>query len=264
VTTWPQSDNGLTNGTSYSYRVVALDTSGNTSTPSDAVTVTPIAPTYVQAITGTPGLSGYWRFDDAAGSTAAATTGLVTGTYAAGTTLGQPGLLTGDTNTAVGFDGTSKTTFGDAFDFAGSAAFTLEAWVKPTTLDATSRRIFSKESSDVSGAQGYYLIANSTRVSFARLRDDNYETLTGPTMTVGTRYHVVVTFDGTWMRLYVNGTQVDATTETTNSLLDSSAVFTVGAKASGGGNWAGTIDEPAVYSSALSADTVSQHFLAGA
>jgi len=73
---------------------------------------------------------------------------------------------------------------------------------------------------------------------------------------------VVVTFDGSWMRLYVNGAEVEAT-PTTNSLLDSMVLFTVGAKAAGGGNWAGTIDEPAVYSSALSANTVSQHYLAG-
>ena len=41
ITSWPVTDSGLTNGTAYNYRVIASDTHGNDSTPSDAVTVTP-------------------------------------------------------------------------------------------------------------------------------------------------------------------------------------------------------------------------------
>ena len=41
ITSWPVTDAGLTNGTAYNYRVIAYDTHGNGSTPSDAVTVTP-------------------------------------------------------------------------------------------------------------------------------------------------------------------------------------------------------------------------------
>ena len=41
ITSWPATDSGLTNGTSYNYRVIAYDTHGNGSTPSDAVTATP-------------------------------------------------------------------------------------------------------------------------------------------------------------------------------------------------------------------------------
>jgi hypothetical protein len=261
ITTWPQTDPGLTNGTSYDYRVLALDTTGNASTPSDPVTVVPAAPPaagYASTVTGTAGLTGYWRFGDATGTTAAAAFGLVTGTYGAGTTLGQPGLLVGDANKAVAFAGNAKVAFGDAFDAPANAAFSLEAWVKPTTLDATSRRIFSKEA----GEDGYYLIATNTRVSFARMRTGAYDTLSGPVMAVGSTYHVVVTYDGANARLYINGVQVDVE-PSANSLLDNAALFTVGAKASGGGNWAGTIDEPAVYNAALSAATVLAHYKSG-
>ena len=261
VTTWPQTDTGLTNGTSYSYRVIAIDTSGNPSTPSNAVAVTPAAPPagYQGTVTGTNGVSGYWRFGEASGTTAAATVGLVSGTYGAGTTLNQAGLLTGDANKAVSFNGTTgKVAFGDAFDFAAKAAFSLEAWVKATTIDATSRRIFSKES----GEDGYYLISTNTRLSFARMQAGAYDTMTGPKLTANATAHVVVTYDGTTMRLYVNGAQVDVETSA-NSLLNTTAAFTVGAKSSGGGNFAGTIDEPAVYTTALSAATVLAHYRSG-
>jgi len=259
-TTWPQSDTGLTNGTSYSYRVIAVDTNTNQSTPSNAVAVTPAPPPvgYQPTVTGTAGLTGYWRFGDATGTTAAATTRIVTGTYGAGTTLNQPGLLVGDANKAVTLAGNAKVTFGDVFDFTARAPYSLQAWVKPTTVDTTARRIFSKEES---GGTGYYLISNSTRLQFARVVGTAYDTMNGPKLTVGSTYHVVVTYDGTNQVMYLNGAQVALGTST-RSLANGAALFT-GAKASGGGNWSGTIDEPAVYSSALSAATVLAHYRSG-
>jgi LmbE family N-acetylglucosaminyl deacetylase/chitodextrinase len=41
ITGWPYTDSGLANGTTYNYRVIAYDTHGNASTPSDAATATP-------------------------------------------------------------------------------------------------------------------------------------------------------------------------------------------------------------------------------
>ena len=127
----------------------------------------------------------------------------LSGTYSA-VTLGQPGLLTGDTDTSVGFSGNAKATFGDHDDFTGTAPFTLEAWVKPTTVDATGRRIFSKEA----GEEGYYLLSTSSQrpVRAARRRQLRH----GQRSRAGrrTRYHVVVTYDGSTMRMYVNGTDV--------------------------------------------------------
>ena len=94
------------------------------------------------------------------------------------------------------------------------------------------------------------------------MRSGNYETLTGPKPVAGTTYHVVVTYDGANSRMYVNGAQVDVE-PSTGALLDNAAIFTVGAKSSGGGNFAGTIDEPAVYNTALSAATVLAHYRSG-
>jgi hypothetical protein len=41
ITTWPVKDTPLTNGTTYQYRVIALDAASNSSVPSSAVSVTP-------------------------------------------------------------------------------------------------------------------------------------------------------------------------------------------------------------------------------
>ena len=90
-----------------------------------------------------------------------------------------------------------------------------------------------------------------------------YESFSVQPLAAGGRYHVVVTYDGAAMRLYVNGSLRGASASGA-ALLDGTVPFTVGAKATGGVNWAGTIDEPAVYSgTVLSAADVQSHFAAG-
>ncbi len=135
------------------------------------------------------------------------------------------------------FSGNAKVTFGDAFDFGAASPisiFSLEAWVKPTTVDATSRRVFSKEITS-GGEQGYYLINTTAKLQFARLRDGVLPGGQRPGPAANQTKHVVVTYDGSTMGLYVNGALV-ASDPSTQALLDTTAQFTVGAKASGGGN----------------------------
>src|SRR5207248_5703983 len=72
--------------------------------------------------------------------------------------LGRPGALSGDADPAAGFNGSSSVvSVGDRFDFAGTASFSLEAWVRPNTLDSLARRVFSKRVTDAGGVQGYEL-----------------------------------------------------------------------------------------------------------
>jgi len=163
----------------------------------------PPASSYADGILGTSGLAGYWRFGEVSGTVATAARGAVTGSYGVGVTLGRAGLIGGDSNTAAGVGGASgaDVRFGDVFDFTGNERFSLEAWVKPTTVDATSRRVFSKEWSNAGGVQGYFLVNNSTRVFFSRMRDGAYESVSGPSLKAGTRYHVAVSYDGSTLSL---------------------------------------------------------------
>ena len=79
------------------------------------------------------------------------------------------------------------------------------------------------------------------------------QVLAGPALAANTTYHVVVTDDGTTMRIYVNGAQV-ATSPDGVALKNTDAGLRIGAKAGGGtGDFTGTIDEPAIYNAALAA-----------
>ena len=91
-------------------------------------------------------------------------------------------------------------------------------------MDATGRRIISKEWSDAAGSQGWYLLHTASRLEFSRIRNSVWNNASRAALTAGTRYHVVITYDGTTMRLYVNGA-LAGSGGSTQALVDSPAAF---------------------------------------
>src|SRR3954453_3937288 len=79
---------------------------------------------YSQAVTGSPGLLGYWRLGERSGTTAADATGHAPGSLVGGVGLGAHGALSGDADTAARFDGTDDEL--QASTTAGAS--TLEGW----------------------------------------------------------------------------------------------------------------------------------------
>src|SRR5437588_12563469 len=71
----------------------------------------------------------YWRLGEGSGTTAADEQGTNSGTYVGSPTLGQPGLLTGDPNTAVAFNGSSAKVEIPSIQ----TPRTIEAWIKTTS-----------------------------------------------------------------------------------------------------------------------------------
>ena len=88
----------------------------------------------------------YWRFGETAGATTAAdATGAHAGTFN-GTTLGEAGALKNDPNKALlnyAVDD-SYVDIGDYYTFSGTAAFSLEAWVRPLKFTVDGHVIVSK------------------------------------------------------------------------------------------------------------------------
>src|SRR5438874_1953924 len=60
---------------------------------------------YANTVLGTAGVASYWRLGERTGTTTTDSKSTVNGTYVGGVTLGMPGAPTGDTDTAVSFDG---------------------------------------------------------------------------------------------------------------------------------------------------------------
>lgn len=215
---------------------------------------------YYATVRSTPNLQSYWRLGEASGTTAADDMEAVSGTYTSAT-LGMPGLI-GSSDPAVSFSGSSNRMLAStsSYGFAGTSAFTVEAVVKPSTVDSTSRRIFSSEVlSGGSVVNGYGLWNNGTanKLQVCRIPSGSYDCATTSAAASGVAKHVAATYDGTTLKLYVNGTPVASTTSKGSITAPSS--FTVGARSDFAGSWSGLVDEAAVYDRALSAAEVKEH-----
>lgn len=228
---------------------------------------------YSDAIRATSGLLSYWRLGEAAGATTAVDeqAAAANGTYTNGPALAQPGLIQGDPDKAVGFDGVNEhVSVGNRHAVPNNQAFTAEAWVKPAAEPAGTvyPRIVSREDTALAG---YRMIMNHSTDTdwpnrFVCERKNtagvfNYATGTTQAQN-GVRYRVACTYDGTTLKLFVNGTQ-EASVSSPVALPNDSSSMRIGAAANSFRYWPGTIDEVAFYNRALTATENASHYAAG-
>ena len=224
----------------------------------------------------------YWRLDEPNGSTTAADrTGNYPGQYFGDVKFGQPGAIRGDPDTCVtlnstqpqpmtGYVGVSQT-LSEMLEFngqAGRAPFSLEAWIQPTSVTSEYRGVLSNEYAGTSGKEGYAIYlggftSNGTGIGFERFQDGTSTVLQDAgavTQNTGW-YHVVATYDGSEMRLYVNAQQV-ASGSSSLAIQDFPCTFDIGATHCGamGTNFQGWVDEVALYSTALSQARIQAHY----
>jgi len=210
----------------------------------------------------------YWRLDELTGTTAADSSGHGNdATYQGGFTLGAPGAIGGDGDTAVTLDGVSAfVSAGDRFAFAGLAQFSVEAWVSAQPQSTYAGVVSRNDAIGGPPSEGFLLFVAPADGPFGFQRLDGASVSTavsvaGPGAPAFT--HVVATFDGLELGVYVNGESQGSQTGAF-SIAGAVADFVVGAEAGGTGNFlSGTIDEVAVYDHALTADRVGAHYIAG-
>jgi hypothetical protein len=200
--------------------------------------------------------SGYWRLGETGGTTAIDSSGGDNGTYTNGPTLNRPGLLSGDSNGSVSFDGSNDyLKVPSTGSLSPSLLISLETWIKPTSLPAAG-----SFNSILTKPESYSLQFNGPRLEFTIIQSGTRKRLQAPTgaIVAGQAYHVVGTYDGTTQRLYVNGAEV-ASAPLSGAIDTNGNPLTI---ASWGGNaefFKGTIDEAAVYGSVLSSARVQVH-----
>jgi Concanavalin A-like lectin/glucanases superfamily len=151
---------------------------------------------------------------------------------------------------ALSFNGTSSIVrVASAASLNLSSAMTLSAWINPAASQSGWRTIMQKQ------VDAYFLNASNDS---GPLRPAGGATFGGSTQfvsgttanPVNTWTHVAVTYDGTIVRLYVNGTQV-ATRNQTGAVQTSSNPLWIGGNQPYGEFFNGLIDEVRVYNRAL-------------
>jgi hypothetical protein len=209
---------------------------------------------------------GHWKLGESAGATTAVDRkGNRNGTVsAAGVTFGQTGLLAANnaSDTAALFNPASSGKIDIASTntapYSSSTAKTIEGWIKTTQTNATFRPIFS-----IANSYGLF-------VKDGILKSWNWdvgggqsgEKSSGVTVADGVRHHVALTIDGSGNgQFYVDGQPAGAPV----------AYAVPGHGTAGAIGWStstqffdGTLDEVAVYNTALSAARIEAHYDAGA
>ncbi|HMI69825.1 MAG TPA: LamG-like jellyroll fold domain-containing protein, partial [Solirubrobacteraceae bacterium] len=241
---------------------------GLTATTTRSLTIQSL---YAQAVRTTAGLRAYWRLAETTGTTANdETTNNLDGTYENTPTLGAAGLLAGDSNRAVDLvrSSSERITVADN-TLLDPTNLTLEAWVRPDSSLSFGqvRTIFAKSNSnanDFSYSLDYRRSGFTTnQLVFSVTTTSNTDYTVTQTLNSGTKYHIAATYNGSTMRIYVNGVQVGSGQSKTGNLRNSAQPLRIGAFWSSD-YWDGAIDEAAVYSTALSAAQIQSHYTNGA
>ncbi|MDN3025230.1 LamG-like jellyroll fold domain-containing protein [Streptomyces sp. S.PB5] len=268
------TDTSVTAGTTYSYRITASDGT-NTSALSTARSATAAsAPdAYASAVRG-DGASLYWRYDESGGTFASDSSGGDDGgAYVSSPSYRQTPAAVPGPSTALGLNGTSEYVYSEK-RHARPGAFTAETWIRTTTT--SGGRIIGFGDNFGSG-QGYFsrnsdrlvYMTNAGQLGFGTGRFGTRATiLSSAAYNDGAWHHVAATQGPGGMALYVDGVLVGSNTATT--ALNYTGFWRVGADTLTG--WpsnptsmffAGTVDETAVYPSALSAGQIAEHHAIG-
>lgn len=195
--------------------------------------------------------AAYWRLGEAAGATAADSSGNARdATYSGGYTLGQTGAVTG-ADTAVLLNGTTGKVTRASETWMNTGLISLEAWVKVPTPQASYASVLTKSSK-----WGLFLVDGKPTVYDWPAAKAN---TTASSVADGQWHHLVAALNGASSVLYVDGVvglNFAWTVGTFNT-----ADLQIGANNSAQ-FYGGSVDEVAVYTYQLSAAQVAAHYAA--
>ena len=240
-TTWDTS--GLAPGSSHVIRAVAQDNAGNTTTSGD-VTVT---------IATVSGPVAAYNFNAGTGTALADRSG--TGNN--GTISGASWTTAGKYGGALSFDGVNDlVTVADSASLDLTNAYTLEAWVRPTSTGDGWRNVLIKERPS-SLAYGLYSGGYPNRPSTWVTINGADVFVEGPAALPANAWtHLATTYDGTTLRLYVNGAQV-ASRAASGAAPVSGSPFRIGGNTIWSEWFAGQVDDVRVYNRVLTASQIA-------
>ncbi len=251
---------GLVNGMSYRYRLVASNETGMATGPERTMTVAPPSGSaYRSAVLTTPGVLGYWRLGEATGTVAADETGANAGTYSAqGVTLAQPGALSGDPDTSAGFDGVAGEMSAPTTPLSDTG--TLEGW-----FDWRSGTALMRDSTTADGWILAYDAGGTGRTMRTRIAGTTYTTDLPAASFQDGWHHFAATKAGDDVRLYVDAKRLPLQVTTARAPAPSAGAWHImrNGRTVTNAYTQGRADEVAVYSTALTVGDIQRHYELG-
>ncbi|MCA9388201.1 LamG domain-containing protein, partial [Candidatus Berkelbacteria bacterium] len=206
------------------------------------------------------GNKGLWHLDEASG-TITDSSGLGNDGTLSGGSYGAAGRLA----TALDFNGTSDfVAVPDSASLDITNNLTVSFWVYADTTPQLWDSPIIKTTDDDSWYDGFGMFYQGGQIRFWV---DQYDTnVASAAFSVGSWHHVVGTYDGTTVRVYVDGVEGTPDSYTGSITPNNTSLFIgSGADASGAGYyWDGKIDEVAVFDRAIDSSEVQALYKRGA
>ncbi|KXK09361.1 MAG: hypothetical protein UZ20_WS6002000576 [candidate division WS6 bacterium OLB21] len=162
------------------------------------------------------------------------------------------------------FNGTSSyIEIGNSANLNPTTEITIETWIKWNINPASGAQwaqIINKNVDNQYQIQHNY---NNSTFEFAIRTNVNRRYVLGTTVPQqGIWYHVVGTYNGSSMRIYVNG-NLENTISLTGTIQSSTTPLRIGSRTSGDRFFNGDIDEVAIYNRALTGTEISSRYNSG-
>jgi len=210
----------------------------------------------------------FWRLNELTTSAAVDSSGhRNNGSYAGGVSFGASSVSTAG-ETAASFNGsTGYASAPNSVSLNPSSAISLEAWIKPSASYSEPIVLKSYTSHNPPYYQ-YGLFENGSGIRMDMSLGGIWKTASssGASLTIGSWNHVVATWDGSTIRFYINGVAAgtSAATGTLSSYATPVDLATYENLRTSGSSyfWGGSLDEVAIYPTALSASRISAHYSA--
>lgn len=207
--------------------------------------------------------AAYWRLGETNGTVAHDETGAHAGAYLNGVTLGRPGALSGDPNTAAGFGSGLKVDvpFSSALN---PSVFTAECWARVTGGSGTHRSPLTSRGGPAQSGYIFYAEPGDTwQLWFGT--GSGWNILQGPAVQFNAWTHLAAVYDGATMLFYVNGVLCKQSTQSI-ALNPGFPLRIGGGETEDTGNFwfVGDVDEVAIYPTALSVARVQARYAAAA
>ncbi|TAM60406.1 hypothetical protein EPN52_05065, partial [bacterium] len=233
--------------------------------PTPTSTPVPVSGNYAAAVLASNPVA-YYRLDESSGSVAHdSSPNALNGTIGTSVTKGAPGLLQTSNDAAMIFSGLQSS--------AGIVAVPPNALLRPSTqvsIECLLRFTSVPKTYAVPLSYGSDAVYAPYDLYFASGHLDAQINLSSGVLVLSspgalqtnTTYHIVATYDGTSMKLYLNGSAVASGTRTGTIVgYDLAHGFAIGDDAGlSDPGYAGTVDEVAIYNRALSASDVLTHY----
>ncbi len=212
---------------------------------------------------------GWWKMDECTGTTVYDSSGnAMTGTIepgdatgsndSVGTCAGSAGEMradgaSGKYNSSIEFDGTNDyINLGNQSLLRDFYQLTVSAWIYGTSLPSSDLDVvFYKDTS------GFYLGVFDRKIRFRSSDLTSDSTTSSTTISNNQWHHIAATYDGTTVKLYLNG-KLDGSEPATGTISENTLSSTIGAFGSSSQFFTGKIDDVRVYKYALSSSQIQK------